>query len=85
MTGKAILRVSALAAALTLSLPLLPSGTAQARDRGRACETKVNKQERKLDQAVRRHGVGSRQAEKERRKLADIQNRCGSRYRDRRR
>jgi hypothetical protein len=61
------------------------AGAAQAsdhdRDRDDACYRKINKEERELDKAIRKHGFYSRQANEERREIARLQNECSRRWR----
>jgi hypothetical protein len=59
------------------------AGAVQASDRDRddACYRKINKEERELGRAIRKHGYYSRQADNERRELARLQNECGRRWR----
>lgn len=54
-------------------VPLLPAGTAFAR---KSCRERIHQEEQKLDQAVRRHGEHSRQAERERHKLDRLREEC---------
>jgi hypothetical protein len=57
------------------------AGVAQAkdhdRDRDDACYRKINKEERELDRAIRKHGYYSRQANEERLELGRLQRECG--------
>ncbi|MDD5543220.1 MAG: hypothetical protein PHX83_08600 [Acidobacteriia bacterium] len=58
------------------------SGTAWA-DRGdHECHERVEKAERNLDKAIRRHGPNSHQAFEKREQLRRAQERCGQRFRD---
>lgn len=61
------------AAGLMLSLG---AGTAEA-DRRDDCWKKINKAEHKLNEAVRKHGWRSRQADHRRQELRRVQARCG--------
>jgi hypothetical protein len=69
-----------LAAALVMSGG---AGVTEASDHFRddGCYRKVEKEERDLDRAIRKHGYYSRQADNERRELARLQNECGRRWR----
>lgn len=49
---------------------------ASARDRDDKCENRIRQAEQKLNEAVRRHGEGSRQAHKRREQLEDARRKC---------
>ena len=49
----------------------------------RSCEKKIEHEQRDLNRAIARHGYYSRQANKERRELDRLYDRCGRRDRDR--
>lgn len=68
-------KIALLGAAAGLFLSL-GAGTAQA-DHPRECQKKINKAERRLSEAVRKHGWRSRNAEKRRAELRRVQSRCG--------
>lgn len=53
---------------------------ASARDRDDKCEQRIRQAEQKLNEAVRRHGEGSKQAHKRREQLEDARRRCGDRH-----
>ena len=71
-------RIALLGAAAGLLLSL-GAGTAQAdhRERDRQCFNRISKAEHKLNEAIRKHGWRSRQAEKRRDELRSTQSRCG--------
>lgn len=71
MKGK--IALLGLAAGLFLSLG---AGTAQA-DHPRECQRKIDKAERKLSEAVRKHGWRSNNARKRQEELRRVQSRCG--------
>ena len=58
-----------------------PAGVlpAQARDRDDWCAQRIRKAEAQLDNAVRKHGRNSRQAEKRRQELDRVRDQCGRR------
>lgn len=70
---RARLAILGAAAGLMLSLG---AGTAQA-DRRDDCWKKINKAELKLNEAIRKHGWRSRQADNRRQELRRAQARCG--------
>jgi hypothetical protein len=49
---------------------------AAARDRDDKCEKRIHQAEAKLNDAVRRHGEGSKQAHQRREQLEDARRRC---------
>ena len=55
---------------------------ASARDRDDKCEHRIRQAEQKLNDAVRRHGEGSRQAHKRRGQLEEARRNCEHRDRD---
>jgi hypothetical protein len=59
--------------ALTFLASTLP---AHARDRDDKCHRQIQKAEQNLDNAVRKHGERSRQAEKRRQQLEQARQRC---------
>ena len=62
----------------------LLAGSAMAYDRdGGRCEQRIDKAQRNLRHAVRKHGARSRQAQKRREQLERIRQQCGT-YGDRR-
>jgi hypothetical protein len=67
--------------AALLGALLLGVVPAQARDRDDKCAQRIRKAEAQLDNAVRRHGRNSRQAEKRRRELERVRDQCGRRDR----
>jgi len=79
MTRKRTLWEIPLGLALLLGMVLIPSGTAQARDHDKDCRGRIEHQEQKLHQAIRRHGERSRQAMKARERLRDLRARCDER------
>ena len=56
---------------------LSTAGLLMARDHDDRCEARVHKAERALEQAERKHGEHSRQAEKKRRELDEAREHCG--------
>ncbi len=81
MTRKRTLWEIPLGLALLLGMIIVPSGTAQAREHPKNCRERIEHQEQKLHQAIRRHGERSRQAAKAREKLHDLRAKCdGRRY-----
>jgi len=48
------------------------------------CYRKIDQQEYKLQRDIDRHGFNSRQADRDRRELAELRERCGPRDHDRR-
>lgn len=81
MSWKRTLTTGILGSAVLFSTLAISSGTALARDND--CREKAQRQEQKLDQAIRRHGERSRQADNERTKLRQIRERCRDNDRDR--
>ena len=79
MTRKRTLWELPLGLALLLGMMIVPSRSAQARDHDKNCRERIEHQEQKLHQAVRRHGERSRQAAKAREKLRDIRAKCDGR------
>ena len=87
-----IQRAKALIAACVVSIFLVGAVPARAlnadrdHDRDRKCEQRIRKAEFNLDKAIRRHGPGSRQAERRRQELEEARERChhGDHDRDRR-
>ncbi len=76
-------RVKRLVVAGLLACSLL-AGSAMAYDRdGGRCEQRIHKAERHLRQAIRKHGPGSRQAQRRREQLERARQQCGL-YGDRR-
>ena len=70
-----------LAATAVLSFGLMLGAAPQARaEDHRECQERVERAEGRLDQAVRKHGERSRQAEDRRRDLNAERERCWSRY-----
>jgi hypothetical protein len=61
----------------------LGGATAASADNARDCQRKVEHEQRDLDKAIARHGYYSRQAERERRELNRLYDRCGRRDEDR--
>jgi len=70
MTFRSIVGSGALICALIV-MPMLPTGVAFAR---KDCRTR--QEQDRLDRAVRQHGDHSRQAEKERNRLARLRDAC---------
>jgi hypothetical protein len=62
----------------TLLLAVVP---AQAYDRYDNCAHRIRKAEAQLDDAIRKHGPHSRQAEKRRHELERVREQCGRRDR----
>ena len=73
---RTVLAATALGAFLSL-FPMAPASYADDRDK---CRQKIEKQEAKLDNAVRKHGERSRQADKERSALNSERERCWNTY-----
>lgn len=78
-TLKRIAALMALAVALTISLSLT-GPKALADDHG-DCQKRVERVQARLDDAVRKHGDGSHEAEKERHALNAERERCWQKYR----
>ena len=57
------------------------SGSASAQDSRFRCEQRLHQEQFELDRAVARHGVYSRQADRERREIARLRYECGYRGR----
>lgn len=64
------------ALALSCASPLL------ARDHDDKCDQRIRKAEHNLDDAVRKHGEHSRQAEQKRRQLDEAREKCGRKDHD---
>lgn len=73
MTLRSALRAAALICVISLT-PLFPTGTVFAR---MDCRDRIRQEEHRLDEAVRRHGEHSRQAERERHRLHELREKCG--------
>jgi hypothetical protein len=74
-----------LIATFVVALFLAGAVPTQAMDRGndweRKCEQRIRNAEYKLQQAIRKHGERSRQAQNRRRELEEARERCRRRYR----
>jgi hypothetical protein len=73
MSLRSTLRTGALFCAVSLA-PVFASNTAFAR---MDCRDRIRQERHRLDEAVRRHGEHSRQAERERVKLHRLREKCG--------
>ena len=71
---------STVVGAVLVSFLLAGVAFAQPSDRDDKCERRVRKAEARLDQAIRRHGEGSRQARQRREQLEQARRSC---HRDR--
>jgi len=71
------LRTIGLLALLMLGLLFASAMPAAARDNDDKCEKRIHQAEAKLNDAVRRHGEGSKQARQRREQLEDARRRCG--------
>ncbi len=76
MNWRTALRATALGGTMLLGVSLLPSATAQARDRNDRCYERISKQERKLRRDIERHGYNSRQARNDRHELNELRQGC---------
>jgi hypothetical protein len=66
-----------LGAAFVVALFITGAVPTQARERdGRRCEQRIHKAERNLQNAIRKHGERSRQAEQRRRELEEVREHC---------
>jgi len=61
----------------------LNGATAARADNWRDCQRKIEHEQRDLDKAIAHHGYYSRQADRERRELDRLYDRCGRREDDR--
>ena len=80
--GKTIVSAIVIALFLAGTVP----ARALVRDDDRRCEERIHKAEANLQNAIRKHGERSRQAERRRHELQEARERChhGDRYRDHR-
>jgi len=62
--------------ALVLGVAMLATSAGVVQARAESCEERVHKAERKLDDAIHKHGEHSRQAEQRRRELEDARAHC---------
>ncbi len=76
MFQRARVITAALALAMMATGGLPASGRDKDHDRDRKCEQKIRKAEAKLQDAIRKHGERSRQAEKRRHDLEEARERC---------
>ena len=72
---KATLLRAALGGAMLLGGALLPGGTAQAQDRHQ-CFERLRREEWRLERDIERHGFHSRQAQRDRRRIHELRDRC---------
>jgi hypothetical protein len=77
MRLRSLARTGFLMCAVSLA-PLFASHTAFAR---MDCRDRIRQEEHRVDEAVRRHGEHSRQAERERHKLHRLREKCGMEHR----
>ncbi len=72
---RAALLRAALGGAILLGGALLPSGTAQAQGR-QQCFERLRREEWRLERDIERHGFRSRQAQRDRRRIHELRERC---------
>jgi hypothetical protein len=72
--------IAAFAVALFLA-GAIPTQAMDRHDWERKCEQRIRNAEYKLQQAIRKHGERSRQAQNRRRELEEARERCRRRYR----
>jgi hypothetical protein len=72
MTRRSILGSGVIICA-ALAMPMFQTGVAFAR---KDCHARIQQEQQKLDRAVQKHGEHSRQAEKERRRIANLRQAC---------
>lgn len=59
-----------------LGMLLVPSGTTLARNHRNKCRERIERQEHKLPEVIRHHGMRSRQTTKEREELRERSEKC---------
>ena len=72
---RATLLGATLGGAMLLGGALLPGGTAQAQDRHQ-CFERLRREEWRLERDIERHGFHSRQAQRDRRRIHELRDRC---------